>query len=141
VPHGATVLSKDRYEDALKELLRKKQKGEKIERVKEPTRTNVVNLMGASRKSVAEEKKLATKTKKGRKRIADQREMLLPISGDRGKETVLSLEVAMRDGTFKNARFPKHKKPKPPPPRPPRPPPPSPQPGRHCTKGIAGRGA
>src|SRR6266487_7065848 len=35
----------DQYEDALKELLRKKQKGEKIERPKEPSRTNVVNLV------------------------------------------------------------------------------------------------
>ena len=77
----------DQYEDALKELLRRKQKGEKIERVKEPSRTNVVNLMDALRKSVAEEKKPTTKTKKGRKRIAGQGEMLLPISGDRGKET------------------------------------------------------
>jgi DNA end-binding protein Ku len=39
----------DQYEDALKELLRKKQKGEKIERPKEPTRSNVVNLMDALR--------------------------------------------------------------------------------------------
>jgi DNA end-binding protein Ku len=77
----------DQYEDALKELLRKKQKGEKIERVKEPSRTNVVNLMDALRKSVAEEKKPATKTKKVRKRIAGQSEMLLPIQGDKGKET------------------------------------------------------
>jgi DNA end-binding protein Ku len=77
----------DQYEDALKELLRKKQKGEKIERVKEPARTNVVNLMDALRKSVTEEKKPATKIKKARKRIADQREMLLPIQGDKGKET------------------------------------------------------
>jgi DNA end-binding protein Ku len=77
----------DQYEDALKELLRKKQKGEKIERVKEPARSNVVNLMDALRKSVAEEKKPATKTKKGRKRIVGQSEMLLPIQGDRGKDT------------------------------------------------------
>jgi DNA end-binding protein Ku len=68
-------------------FLRKKHKGEKIERVKEPSRTNVVNLMEALRKSVAEEKKPATKAKKGRKRIAGQSEMLLPIQGDRGKET------------------------------------------------------
>jgi DNA end-binding protein Ku len=60
----------DQYEDALKELLRKKRKGEKIERVKEPSRTNVVNLIDALRKSVAEEKKPATKTKKGRKSIS-----------------------------------------------------------------------
>jgi DNA end-binding protein Ku len=44
----------DEYENALKELLRKKQKGERIERPKEPARTNVVNLMEALRQSVKE---------------------------------------------------------------------------------------
>jgi DNA end-binding protein Ku len=43
---------KDQYEDALKELLRKKQKGEKIERVKEGAPSNVINLMDALRQSV-----------------------------------------------------------------------------------------
>ena len=42
----------DQYEDALKELIRKKQKGEKIERPDEPARSNVVNLMDALRQSV-----------------------------------------------------------------------------------------
>jgi DNA end-binding protein Ku len=42
----------DEYEDALQDLLKKKQKGEKIERAKEPTRSNVVNLMDALRQSV-----------------------------------------------------------------------------------------
>jgi DNA end-binding protein Ku len=42
----------DRYEDALKELLRKKQRGEKIERVREPAPSNVINLMDALRQSV-----------------------------------------------------------------------------------------
>jgi DNA end-binding protein Ku len=45
----------DQYEDALKELLRKKQKGETIERPKEPSRSNVVNLMDALRQSVQAE--------------------------------------------------------------------------------------
>jgi len=45
----------DRYEDALKELLRKKQKGQKIEAPKEQAPSNVVNLMDALRKSVAAE--------------------------------------------------------------------------------------
>jgi DNA end-binding protein Ku len=45
----------DQYEDALKELLRKKQQGEKIERPKEPARSNVVNLMDALRESVQAE--------------------------------------------------------------------------------------
>jgi hypothetical protein len=43
--------------------------------------------MDALRKSVTEEKKPATKTKKARKRVAGQSEMLLPILGDRGGET------------------------------------------------------
>ena len=43
---------KDEYEDALKDLLRKKQKGEKIERPKEKAPSNVVNLMDALRQSV-----------------------------------------------------------------------------------------
>jgi DNA end-binding protein Ku len=46
----------DRYEDALKELLRKKQKGEKIERPKEIKPSNVVDLMEALRQSVSAEK-------------------------------------------------------------------------------------
>jgi DNA end-binding protein Ku len=46
----------DRYEDALRELLRKKQKGEKIERPKETRPSNVVDLMEALRRSVGAEK-------------------------------------------------------------------------------------
>jgi DNA end-binding protein Ku len=76
----------DEYENALKELLRKKQKGERIERPKEPSRTNVVNLMDALRRSLAQEKRAAAPPKKGRKRIAGQTEMLLPIPGKKGKE-------------------------------------------------------
>jgi DNA end-binding protein Ku len=47
----------DRYEDALKQLLRKKQKGEKIEPAKEEQPSNVVNLMDALRQSLSAEKK------------------------------------------------------------------------------------
>jgi len=46
----------DEYEDALKELLKKKQKGEKIERPKERAPSNVVNLMDALRQSVQAER-------------------------------------------------------------------------------------
>ena len=45
----------DEYETALKELIEKKAKGEKIERPKEPARSNVVNLMDALRESVKAE--------------------------------------------------------------------------------------
>jgi DNA end-binding protein Ku len=79
----------DQYEDALKELIRKKQKGERIERPKEPARTNVVNLMDALRQSVKAEragdrpKAARPAAKKNRKRIEGQREMLLPIAGSK----------------------------------------------------------
>jgi DNA end-binding protein Ku len=54
----------DEYENALKELLRKKQKGERIERPKEPSRTNVVNLMDALRQSVKAESGGSTASRK-----------------------------------------------------------------------------
>jgi DNA end-binding protein Ku len=42
----------DRYEDALKDLLKKKQEGKPIERPERREPTNVVNLMDALRRSV-----------------------------------------------------------------------------------------
>jgi DNA end-binding protein Ku len=45
----------DQYEDAVKELLKKKQHGEKIEVPKERKPANVVNLMEALRQSIAAE--------------------------------------------------------------------------------------
>ena len=47
----------DRYEDALKDLLQRKQKGLKIERPKERAPSNVVNLMEALRASVQSERR------------------------------------------------------------------------------------
>ena len=76
----------DQYEDALKDLIRKKQKGEKIERPSEPQRSNVVDLMDALKRSVAADKGPRPQAKKGKKRIEGQREMLLPITGKKGKE-------------------------------------------------------
>jgi len=52
----------DRYEDALKDLLRKKQKGEKIEPPKERAPSNVINLMDALRRSVHGERAGRRKT-------------------------------------------------------------------------------
>ena len=46
----------DHYEDALKELLRKKQHGEKIETPRERTPAKVINLMDALRRSVGTER-------------------------------------------------------------------------------------
>src|SRR5947207_13041103 len=46
----------DRYEDALKELLKKKQHGEKIEAPQERAPAKVINLMDALRRSVEAER-------------------------------------------------------------------------------------
>src|SRR5580704_14298633 len=53
--HFKPAAFKDDYEDALKDLLRKKQKGEKIAPVKEREPSNVINLMDALRQSVKTE--------------------------------------------------------------------------------------
>jgi len=98
----------DHYENALKELLRKKQRGERIERPKEPGSTNVVNLMEALRQSVKEEggRKRSSapqaQAKKGKKRIEGQREMLLPIPGKKDKETAAK-STARSSGRHKKA--------------------------------------
>jgi DNA end-binding protein Ku len=76
----------DQYEDALKDLLERKRKGEKIERPKDLASSNVVNLMDALRQSVQGDKR-ASAAKKGRKVIEGQKEMLLPIQGKKRKET------------------------------------------------------
>jgi DNA end-binding protein Ku len=47
----------DRYEDALKELLKKKQAGQRIEAPKEPAPAKVINLMDALRRSVETERR------------------------------------------------------------------------------------
>jgi DNA end-binding protein Ku len=77
---------KDEYEDALKALVRRKASGKKIELPEPEERpSNVINLMDALKRSLANEKQPAApakaKGKKPRKAAAGQREMLLPISG------------------------------------------------------------
>jgi DNA end-binding protein Ku len=78
----------DEYEEAVKDLLRKKQSGQTIEKPREPVRTNVVNLMDALRASLKSESAGASArpAKKGKRRVVGQREMLLPIPGKKGKE-------------------------------------------------------
>src|SRR5436190_23938665 len=46
----------DRYEDALRQLIKRKQSGEPIERPQRPEPTNVVSLMDALRRSVEAER-------------------------------------------------------------------------------------
>ena len=81
----------DHYEDAIVEMLKKKQAGIPAPREHAATRSpNVVNLMDALRQSIARERGAkAPPAKKGRKRIAGQTEMLLPIVGKKGKEAAV----------------------------------------------------
>jgi DNA end-binding protein Ku len=75
----------DHYEEAVVEMLKKKQAGIPAPREHAgPRPQNVVNLMDALRRSIAEEER--SPAKKGRKRVAGQTEMLLPIPGKKGKE-------------------------------------------------------
>jgi DNA end-binding protein Ku len=75
----------DHYETALIDLINKKRNGIKIAPKAAPkTGGNVINLMDALKKSLANEKQAAPPAKaKGKKskRIEGQREMLLPIAG------------------------------------------------------------
>ena len=70
----------DRYEDALKELIKKKQSGQKIKRPAEPAPSKVINLMDALRRSVQADRATAA-SRKGKKRVEGQKEMLFPIEG------------------------------------------------------------
>ena len=75
---------KDHYEEALVELLRKKQAHLPVKKGREEfvPPANVINLMDALRRSVEVGSAApAAQQKKGRKRIEGQKEMLLPIEG------------------------------------------------------------
>jgi DNA end-binding protein Ku len=71
----------DHYEEAVVDMLKKKQAGMPVSREHvAPQPQNVVNLMDALRRSIAQEKAGSASPKKGPKR-----EMLLPIPGRKGK--------------------------------------------------------
>ena len=84
----------DRYENAVVEMIQRKRAGMPVptERIAAPA-PNVVSLMDALKRSLATEEakapaESATKAKKPKKRVAGQREMLLPIAGrGRAKES------------------------------------------------------
>ncbi len=88
----------DHYETALKELIAKKSKGIKIEAPKERLPSKVINLMDALRRSAQSERQSGgkpqrAKSKRGRKRVAGQTEMLLPISGKKAPKEAAKKSV------------------------------------------------
>jgi DNA end-binding protein Ku len=96
-------LFEDHYETALIDLINKKRSGAPISAKATPkTGGNVINLMDALKKSIANEKdaapaaKVAKETVKGKKpkkRVEGQREMLLPIAGKGGKEAAAAKQA------------------------------------------------
>ncbi len=98
-------LFEDHYESALIDLINRKRAGTPITAKATPkTGGNVINLMDALKKSIANEKdaaapakvaKDAVKPRKTKKRVEGQREMLLPIAGKGGK-TAAAKETAPR---------------------------------------------
>jgi DNA end-binding protein Ku len=85
----------DRSEEALADVIRKKQAGMPLPAASEfYAPSNVVNLMDALRRSLEVKQepdradKSTTKTKTSKKRVAGQGEMLLPIEGKKAVATV-----------------------------------------------------
>jgi DNA end-binding protein Ku len=76
----------DHYEEAVVEMLKKKQAGMPVSREQAaPRLKNVVNLMDALRRSIADDKAASAPPRKGRKRSERQGEMLLPIQAGRAR--------------------------------------------------------
>jgi DNA end-binding protein Ku len=78
----------DQYEAALVDLINKKRAGQPIAKKDRPAGGNVVDLMEALRRSVggAEPAKTSKAPKKPRKSASGQKEMLMPIEGNKAKE-------------------------------------------------------
>jgi DNA end-binding protein Ku len=89
----------DRYEDAIVEMLRKKQAGIEVSRDHAvPRPQNLVNLTEALRLSVAQENAAVAPAKKRKKRVREQGEILLPIAGKRSTGVSLT-KAAVRPST------------------------------------------
>jgi DNA end-binding protein Ku len=96
----------DRYEEAVVGMLKKKQAGMPVSREHAaPRPKNVVNLMDALRRSIAEDKATSAAPRKTRKRSERQGEMLLPIHGKKGNETGAK-PAARQSARRKRASFP-----------------------------------
>jgi len=79
----------DQYEEAVVEMLKKKQAGIVVSRERAvPRPQNVLNIIDALRQSVAQEKAASASPKKPLKRINGQAEILLSIPGKKSKGTL-----------------------------------------------------
>ena len=93
----------DHYEAALTQLINQKRSGKPIAAKARPKGENVVDLMDALKRSIANNRGAEpAKGKKPRKAAAGQKEMLLPISGKRAAKAeargLESPEMSMTGG-------------------------------------------
>jgi len=95
----------DRYEAALVDLINQKRLGKSIAAIPRPRGENVVDLMDALKRSIAGggERAAPARGKKSRKAAAGQKEMLLPISGNRGTAKAETKTGGKRDRSRKRA--------------------------------------
>jgi hypothetical protein len=96
----------DHYEEAVVDMLKKKQAG--IPATREhaaPRPQNVVNLVDALRRSIEQEKRAPVRSKKERKRIEGQAEMLLPIPGKRARKKRQGQRLNQAHGRRRPAEF------------------------------------
>jgi DNA end-binding protein Ku len=106
----------DRYEQAVLQLLEKKQQGAPAPKARPfVAPTNVINLMDTLRRSIAQEAKAgsapktvpktpettvaAANQKKGKKRVPGQGELLLPIAGRKAPPKEETKPATQREGT------------------------------------------
>ncbi len=78
----------DQYKSALREIIDKKSKGIRIEAPRERVPTKVINLMDALRQSARAEQPGGKKSRRGKKRIEGQKEMLFSIPGKKAAKEV-----------------------------------------------------
>ena len=92
----------DRYEEAVIEMLKKKQAGLPVSRERAtPRPQNAVNIMEALRRSLAQEQAASASPKRERRHIKGQSEMLRPIPGKKTKEA--AIRPAARSGVRQNS--------------------------------------
>ncbi|SFK51415.1 Ku protein [Methylocapsa palsarum] len=98
---------KDRYEEAMVAMLRSKQAGAPAKQIKaaSPENPNVINLMEALKRSLAAEPKTAppSKSKKPRRKMEGQGEMLLPITGKGPPKAAAPKQPAAKPRTSRKA--------------------------------------
>src|SRR5215831_10037289 len=94
----------DRYEEAVLELIRKKQSNIPVENDKEePAAPNVINLMDALRQSLRQAEAPPPPAKKPKKQIDGQKEMLLPIEGKKQAQRDAGKKPARTSGKQRKA--------------------------------------